>query len=666
MIACGGGGDGDTGGDGVKPLDSILTEIVEPMGWDEAGTRIYIVPEPLQAGQTIAPALNSDGTPSVAITIDKPTWFAWGDLSPDLYFSHSTRFIFMDEDGSNLRSEEQQWFPLIDDKVFHPAVADWGANSVSARVVDAKIGVAEPGVSYASVADECGHKARAILFQGFAGNNDYLNVSATRVWNALAERPYEKVYDLRFAVEPDNIKRKQMLLNEILPELAGLSDLGQLDIFYMGHGAQGLWVLGGDPEGYSPTIQLDDIAEELEGISVEKLNIVVDSCHSGAWAASLDAKTSPTLDGADVKVLASCSPTEKSGYGADGSRFTEGLMDLLVAQPKDEPFDYNSVVVPQMQYKARTAAGIVDTTQSPENHVAPPENPIIYLADHPDQRKECQVAAVVDLNNYERKVTLRGVGFGDTEGFIGLYRWDFDASSGLGLEQRFPLGAELILDVVYWSDNAITFTVPMRSQGFPSDADKLDLKIEAERFSAPSLTYRQIGRYFVQVTTADGKKSADYRELSQANYASYAPQFVHVQPQVETQEWTPDYTSMTSVEWNEMWLSMTPASQSLGQASVLVSDMRLVGNGEDAFPTMAWGWTWPELAEFPRANSEHTTGFQAQSYYDTWTYELAAGERNLDTAYIQSAPEFNYWGFRQLFAAEWQGTATWKYTLVYD
>ncbi len=535
-----------------------------------------------------------------------------------------------------------------------------GATDAAARITQtvATTILDRTAVSYASpFSDDCGKKARAIVFQGFPGNGNYLNTSSNRVFNALSKRPYDKVYDLRFATETDNIKRKMKLLNEVLPELAELEELDQLDIFYSGHGAPGIWVLGGDNEGYSPTIDLTDLAEELEGISATKINIIVDACHSGAWAADLDTKTSPVPDGAQVKVLASCKADQKSGYNVNGSKYTEALMDLIEGQAEDAPFDYDSVVIPRIEYKARTASGIVDAVQDAENHVAPPENPILYLA---DEEFECQVSAVLDSNNYERKITIRGAGFGATEGSISIYRWEF--SNPDLTTARYPIGGELVLDVDYWSDNAITFFVPMRSRGIAGDPKGIATAIGVDEFSPVNGLHAQIGRYFVQVTKADGKQSPDYRELP---LDQYGPQLVHVWPQVETVNWTPDFTDKDSVEWNEMWLSMTPESQSLGTASVWISDMRLVGQGEDEFPTFPTGWQPIFLGQYPVPNYAHNTGAVAAGY-GSWSYELVAAERNLATSNFDAYPEFNYWGFRQLFEDMWNGTATWKFTLIFD
>lgn len=653
LISCGGGGEAD-------PLAVIVDKIAEPMGWDPAGTRIYVVDQPLQPGQTVAPALGPDGDAGEVTTIDRPTWFAWVDMSPDEYFSHPTRFIYMDADGGNVRMEDHDWFPVVDGRTFFPEEPDWGDDAAAAaRLVPRE--PARPAASYTSPhTDDCGQKAFAIVMTGFSGKRGWLNVTANRALAALRARPYEQVYDLRASVTPDNLERKRALFEDILPALAARDDVYQIDFFYLGHGAAGVWLLGGDNEEWTPAIAVEDIAARLEGTTAAQINVSVDSCHAALWANDLDAKTSPSFDGANVRVLAASGANQEAIYGEAGSSFTEEVLVQLEGQPEDRAFDYAAVAVPRIEYQVTTPSGLANKAQDPESFVAPPEDPLLFLG---DEANECQVVGVLPNawpDGYERRVTVRGAGFGDARGTVHLHEWDLGSFDDFG---AWAVGLAHQPEIVLWSETAITFRVPMGSRGFPGDPEGLDAVVAGENYPAVLSAFdHQIGRYYVQVETADGRRSPDYRDGWTLRREEYRPQLVHVWPQVLQADWTPDYSNMTSVDWNEMWHPMAPASMFLGAPTVLVSDMRLVSEMDEMGNTIDWA-PYPYMVRDD--SSAHTTGTQAQAL-GGWTYELAADLRDLATANDQRNPDITYWGFRQLFDDGWAETPTWRFTLAYD
>lgn len=693
LSAC--GGDSNTS----DPMERIQSEIIGPMGWDEKVMRLYGMDQPLQPGQTVGPAVAMDGSEGQVQTIDKPTWFFWADTSLNPLFAHLTHFITMDEDGSNLQMVDQDWFPVIDGKVFHPDKPLWGAPRAG-QVTQA---ITDELTPYCADTGPCGLTNHAVVLVGL--DSPELEKSVNRLLTTLEKRKYKvSPFRLKKPATGEDPDAGFTLIQAFLDQLEELSKqskekpLGQLDIFYLGHGTwyntmddktnRGLWVIGQNKNS-AAQLKMKEILERLNEIEAQKINFVVESCHSGYFKIGLKEQMSQAkLEAIPIRVLSSCNEEQESSCTTtDGCFFMEKLLDQLDQKDDGQAFNLDPVTIKDFDTVIKKGKML---HQNPGSYLEPPTTPVLYLE---DPGADCQVVGTLKLDEtYRREVQLRGAGFGPEQGKgkVTLYRWDW-AGELVGEYFklfRFPPGDGVELSVTYWSDDAITVEVPMRSLGFPSDPTAIDeMLFDGKMWANPLHGSYHMGRYFVQITTNEGKKTKDFKTLTYEEALRpgtleewFKPQLIHINPGIRSAVWLPDYTNREEYEWHEFWHPITPASPAVGQPTVLISDLRLIDPGEDkiVFPYLYQTndmtlFDEITLRRYDLGNVDHTTGSKALNY-GGWSYYPAAGVNPPSAS--ACVPEedgctlpddkFTYWSLGMDFEPGWNGTATWSSILIYD
>ncbi|MEM9189865.1 MAG: hypothetical protein AAGF12_11855 [Myxococcota bacterium] len=641
------------------PMERLLTEVVEVQGWEEG--EVLVFGQLLMPGQTVAPAFDRDGEVGEPFTVTEPTWFFWADLEPELiYFSHETSFIYMPESGG-LVVEREEWFPVVDGRIYHPTEAIWGSFEYEMP--------SDTGITSNALRDRrgapCG-PAHAVLVQGFGWidqsrpdrGGQFVDATIARLQEFLGERGYT-IHRVTPLEAPDPEARVERLA-EVLRMLREGQRSTQVDIFFVGHGNRfGRWVFG-DHEEAPLSYSAEELIRDIGDANTDRLNVITEACRAGAFETTVrttidEYVQNSELNNSVVRFVASSLASQPSRAGL----FIDRLRVALASQPSGHPFDYSEAQVPQIRIPLRGRGNegqVYVQDPAPVREVAPT---VPVLALDPDV-DECQVVAHIDTQNYLRRTVIRGDGFGETPGEVRLFPW-VDVA-GAPVTSVNPV----TVPIVSWSPNAIEVSLPMRSQGFPSNpraledwvADDIDWSDEGPEYL--------VGRYFTQVVNAAGQASRDYQfeRNGTPHIHFYAPQLIAIAPQIYSEPWTPQYSPMmVEIEFNEMWIPLTPADIGLGSATVLVSDMRIARD-----PTLSFQrppeWTVSGVLGLV-GNRPHTTGSASLAFGD-WTYGLPAAERNLATARDQTNPEINYWGFRQEMDRGWTRTDTWTYTLIYD
>lgn len=419
---------------------------------------------------------------------------------------------------------------------------------------------------------------------------------------ALRNRGYE-VERIRDMGSGSNLKAD---IENALRDLATRDELGEVVVFYSGHGARGT---GSLVLGDGQYLDLLRFADLIQDIDAERVTVILDSCFSGWWSDlfGLALQVEAGTEDVEVRVLAGSTKDEASYMTGWASHDTRDLIQHLPAGTPDDRVDWGAyqrtpLVVP---YRGKTYR------QSPQNAFTEPEVPILQDHEHPVQ--EACVVGEVEAQSYDRRVMLFGKWFGDDTGRV---------------ELQDPYGDWIPVPVKYWSDTAITVTLPMRRDGFPSNGVSADLGEVAA------------GTYALRVVRANGKTSR-----------TEDPDHVHRALQVYRNDWQP----YDGVVWNEMWHPMTPASDDTLGATLQLSRLSLTTELEVDLDDLA-------LSD-DNAIPETSVGVQG---LPGWGYELLPTWRDLDTAYEQSYPEFAYFGFRAGFGDDFRATSGWRYVVAYD
>ncbi|GEM_PF-3068545 len=85
----------------------ILNRIIVPATLDHDVTA-FLVKVPLKSGDVIKPFL--DGKERI---ITRNTWFAFINDSPQAFYEHPTRFVYIDVLTGKYEVENQKWWPLL-------------------------------------------------------------------------------------------------------------------------------------------------------------------------------------------------------------------------------------------------------------------------------------------------------------------------------------------------------------------------------------------------------------------------------------------------------------------------------------------------------------------------------------------------------------------------
>jgi hypothetical protein len=70
---------------------------------------VYLSAAPLKPGDIVRPFESKDGS----TTIQTATWFAYIDDEPFTFFTHPTRFVYIEAATGKITVEVQGWWPLV-------------------------------------------------------------------------------------------------------------------------------------------------------------------------------------------------------------------------------------------------------------------------------------------------------------------------------------------------------------------------------------------------------------------------------------------------------------------------------------------------------------------------------------------------------------------------
>ena len=404
-------------------------------------------------------------------------------------------------------------------------------------------------------------------------------------------------------------------------------DVDELVLFYSGHGSDtGEWALGGSEKGANASITPWELAAKVQAIDPKTVVVVNDSCYSDKFAQRFLVAMRSKEDGRrpDIKILSGSSDTQVSWtQGASGSAYTFRLNDTYMSVWDDTP-DWDAVqIAPFVIHTDKTFAfrlddGVRRVVRFREAHAQSPtprfqDHLVARIGTDPlsDLPNYC-VADELGPQNYDRDLRLLGSAFGERD-------------TGR-LEIQTHDGEWIPVETTFWGQEALSFQVGMRADGFPSDA------------SSAALQDPVTGLYLVRIENEHGVSDPVAIALELQTYAS-----TH----------TVRFFDGVPSEWFELWHPVTPPALwtrgptfqllHLGLASDLVPDPKTLS--DDA----ALWTTGPDLLATPH-----------------WGFGLLPDYRDLNTAFEQSYPEFTYYGFRVVLAEDYANGVDWTYTLQYD
>jgi hypothetical protein len=100
-------------------IDIVLGQVVVPPILDHAA-RVFLGMSALRRGDRVRPFY--DGAER---TLDRPTWFAWVDDEPQAFFSHPTRYVFVDAYTGRLNVTSEDWWPVVNDVPLWMSDKEW-------------------------------------------------------------------------------------------------------------------------------------------------------------------------------------------------------------------------------------------------------------------------------------------------------------------------------------------------------------------------------------------------------------------------------------------------------------------------------------------------------------------------------------------------------------
>jgi hypothetical protein len=603
-------------------LDTLVQQVLLPSGFTEDSVLVHEVAY-LAPGAVVEAAFS--GEPS---EMSEPTTLFLVDASPGASWAHEVTWIYVDDDG-DLHDELHDMFPVVDGEAFlpehHPAAwgLPWQPTAPDAVDEDEELELWEEGSGGGArryVGDVC-QPARPRLAVTISGGDINATQNDEMNWRLLLQQRGFAVDSIRVTPEARQVTPQQVL--SALAEAQAAGPLEELVVVYSGHGLQqgGTWAFG--TRTVQGTLGQAQLVAALAGIETRKLTVILGSCYSGQLAQGLPAALKAAgMKETAIAVHAATQPDQKAWIEKDrprGSAYMRRLFSTVAGTDPGEPIPWKELAV--SEFNADTLVGL--RRQEPTHGLKPRCIPEILHMLHPE-RQEC-LATWIHAQDYDRNVTLFGLGFGETIGRVEMEQED---------------GDWVTVPVSYWSDEAIMLNLPMRRDGFPASGQGPSVST----VEPPGSNWGGGGRYVVRVTPAEGESSD--------------PEPVELVYQVYEQQWTPVVDGWDFPDWVEMWHPLTPEA--------------LWTNGPTVQLSKAWnasieGSPVPPLLtvlDFDQ-DQAHVTSHQLLSV-GTWSYDLPPALRDLATAYDQSLPGYQYWGFRLAFPDDDVIPNTWGFTLIYD
>ena len=549
------------------------------------------------------------------------------DTDPDAGWSHPVTWVTMHADGG-VDTEEHIAAPEVDGVAFvpehHPPV--WGADFEWYDHEDfdeehelALWDLGEGSRRAADPQDRCNPKKpkTAVTLAGgriLSSRQDEVN------WRRLLQaRGYAVTWET--PMPDDQIVTRDEALAAIRTAV-GTEELSELVLFWGGHGLPDGGTLAMGETTVTDRLTQADLVAALEDAKVDKLVVILASCHSGQLADSLPgALKAAGMEHTEVIVHAATRGAEPAWVERRrpwGSAFGRRLHQAVAATPAAKDIDWNEITVEPVT--VQTSIG--EKSQTPVKGRLERVIPKITVSSHPFT--EVCYAGWLDQNDpdfdpsrdYGRGAMISGLGFGSATGSVEMQQMDGDWV-------RVPH--------TFWSDEGISLNLPMRRDGFP-----------ANRWSEWPSEERTRGEYRVRIVSAEGRESE--------------PRHVKFDYQVYEQIWT---SSGPNTPWMEMWFPLTPDSLSTNGPTVQLSQTWNASTGTSPIPP--GGEIWDLDAD---QDQQHVTAPGVGGPVG-WSYEIPPSIRGA-TAYDQSFPDFRYWGFRARFALDDNLSDPWGFTLIYD
>jgi len=595
-------------------LQAVLDAAVLPGGGSEEDTLVYRVAN-LEPGAVVAPFFDGDVT-----EIDEATTLFLVDPLPDAGWSKPVQWVYLDDDG-DVHVVDADWFPIVNDEAFDPAYEDaaWGVGGEATAHLPAESDIGEPSTARrrpppTENPDPCTPEKTdvALTIAGWnrqSVRNDELNMS-----NLLGKRHDFEISRVTADQASVTIKRE---IENTLAQYAARPEgsIDELVIYYAGHGAKksGSWVLGKKDTG-TTVVTATELAAWIAAVPADRVTIISESCFSGAMSQSLETalRTHTSAEDMELTLIHAASSSEYSFTGGAGGVFTVPFIyNVLLPFPVGSDIPWNEVGLPgpfDIVHRGE------DYVQTPGRRYAiPVPQPHAFVPEGRDEvASEC-VDGFLPPQTYDRELRIEGEFFGDDRGLV--------------LAQAID-GQWHELDIVYWSDTDIILHMPMRRDGFPSDGH------------SPARKDAHDGRYLVELVRLDD--GATKKAVVEVTLQSYSG------------SWSPDYDLYDHPEWNEMWHPVTPPTAPWTEGATIQLSA-LYDAQQDLTPQ-------PELSDIPALHQTSQT-VQGTPY---WGYDLFPADRDLQTAFEQSYPEFRYYGFRQVFSEDFTFELTWTFDLAYD
>ena len=279
-------------------VDPEVQAVLDAAVDDPAGVTVYRFDGQLHAGDVIEPVAVGEEDPELSIVVEADSELYFVDEHPYALFGHPAKYVLVDADTGETTVHEAQMWPSINGEAFSPFVND--PVHGSARQAEAPVDLElEQEVGFREGDAMCARKNYAITIDG-----------AGRVVNTdLAEDVMRQTLESRgFIVERvqyqgSAAKTKAAALAAIA-KLGALPDdtIGELIIYYVGHGVKGSWVFGHNDTAVLGHI---DLGKALKAIDADDRTVIVDACHSGFLAdhAELVLQDLSDVDEERVRVL---------------------------------------------------------------------------------------------------------------------------------------------------------------------------------------------------------------------------------------------------------------------------------------------------------------------------------------------------------------------------
>jgi len=114
---------GGAGGSGLltrqQVIDVVLAQVVVPPTLNHTA-RVFLGMSALGRGDRVRPFY--DGRERI---LDRPTWFSWVDDEPQAFFSHPTRYVFVDAYTGRVAVTSENWWPVVNDVSLWMSDKEW-------------------------------------------------------------------------------------------------------------------------------------------------------------------------------------------------------------------------------------------------------------------------------------------------------------------------------------------------------------------------------------------------------------------------------------------------------------------------------------------------------------------------------------------------------------